>query len=120
MAGHPRRSKSRTPELVSHVGDFAGATAEPITDLSEAAAQIAALLERVRKEGRRVLVVIGAGCSYAVRKPNDSAITSTLRFPTNSTSGFGSTRLRQCIPSARNSSPNTSRRIPSPTSTNNP
>lgn len=44
-------------------------TTEAITDLPQAATQITTLLGRVRKEGRRVLVVIGAGCSYAANVP---------------------------------------------------
>ena len=40
-----------------------------VSDPTEAAKRVLELLGRVREEGRRILVVVGAGCSYAAGMP---------------------------------------------------
>src|SRR5260370_14795021 len=40
-----------------------------VADPKDGATRVLELLDRVRKEGRRVLVVVGAGCSYAAGMP---------------------------------------------------
>jgi hypothetical protein len=42
---------------------------ERVTNPDQAAKRVLELLDHVRKEGRRVLVVVGAGCSYAAHMP---------------------------------------------------